>query len=167
MEKPFPGEERLLIPSVKDVPTYDKFPSMRAPEIADATVEKIKEGRYRFILMNFANGDMVGHTGDLHAAIKACEAVDRAMGRVVDTALDKGWAVIVTSDHGNCEQMTDEVPGEPYTAHTTSKVPFILVDDERRALTLREGGGLADVAPTVLKIMALEAPLDIEGVPLF
>jgi 2,3-bisphosphoglycerate-independent phosphoglycerate mutase len=167
MEKPLPGEERFLIPSVKHVPTYDKFPSMRAPEIADAAVEKIKEGRHRFILMNFANGDMVGHTGDLHAAIKACEEVDRGVGRVVDAALDKGWAVLVTSDHGNCEQMIDEVTGEPYTAHTSRKVPFILVDDERSAITLREGAGLADVAPTLLKIMALEVPPDMDGEPLF
>jgi 2,3-bisphosphoglycerate-independent phosphoglycerate mutase len=167
LENPYPDEERLLIPSVKDVPTYDKYPSMRAPEITEAAVEKIKEGRHSFILVNFANGDMVGHTGDLHAAIKACEAVDRAVGSVVDAALDKGWAVMVTSDHGNVEQMMDEVTGEPYTAHTTSKVPFILVDDERRAITLRQDGGLSDVAPTLLKTMALEAPPDMKGEPLF
>jgi 2,3-bisphosphoglycerate-independent phosphoglycerate mutase len=93
LENPFPGEERFLIPSVKDVPTYDRAPSMRAPEIAEAAVRRIKEGGHGFVLMNFANGDMVGHTGDLHAAIKACEAVDEAVGRVVDEALDSGWAM--------------------------------------------------------------------------
>lgn len=166
-EEPYPGEKRLLIPSVKDVSTYDRAPAMRASEIADAAVEKITGGMQGFILMNFANGDMVGHTGDLHAAIKACEAVDRAVGRVVDAALKKGWAVIVTSDHGNSEQMSEEGSDEPYTAHTTNNVPFILVDDERSATELRPEGGLADVAPTVLKIMGIEAPPEMEGEPLF
>lgn len=166
-EEPYPGEKRLLIPSVKDVPTYDRVPAMRAPEIADAAVEKISGGMQGFILMNFPNGDMVGHTGDLHAAIKACEAVDRAVGRVVDAALKKGWAVIVTSDHGNSEQMSEEDSDEPYTAHTTNKVPFILVDDERSATELRPNGGLSDVAPTVLKIMGIEVPPEMEGEPLF
>jgi 2,3-bisphosphoglycerate-independent phosphoglycerate mutase len=166
-EKPLPGEQRLLIPSVKEVPTYDKAPAMRAPEIAAAAAERINGGRHGFILMNFANGDMVGHTGNLHAAINACEAVDRAVARVVDSALKKGWAVIITSDHGNAEQMMEAGSEDPHTAHTTSRVPFILVDDERSAITLRPDGGLADVAPTVLKIMGLDVPPEMKGEPLF
>ncbi len=166
-EEPFPGEERLLIPSVKDVPTYDKKPEMRAMDIALAAVERIREGKHSFILMNFANGDMVGHTGVLEAAIKGCEAVDRAVGMVADEALARGWAVLITADHGNAERMVDEKNHSPHTAHTTDPVPFILADDERKGVRLRRGEGLASVAPTVLKIMGIEKPADMTGEPLF
>ncbi|MBI5902322.1 MAG: 2,3-bisphosphoglycerate-independent phosphoglycerate mutase [Deltaproteobacteria bacterium] len=165
-EEPFPGEDRLLIPSVRDVPTYDKKPEMRAAEIAGAAVEKLREGGYSFMLMNFANGDMVGHTGVLDAAIKACEAVDAAVGMVADEALKRGWAVIITSDHGNAERMIDQ-GGGPQTAHTTDRVPFILVDDDGKGAALRGDGGLKDVAPTVLKIMSIEKPVEMTGEPLF
>jgi len=165
-EEPFEGEERLLIPSVKDVATYDLKPEMRAIEIAEAAVDKIRQGGYSFMLMNFANGDMVGHTGVLEAAIKACEAVDRGMGMVVDAALSKGWTVIITSDHGNAEQMFDPETNGPQTAHTTNLVPFILVDDALKGAKLSQGG-LQDVAPTVLKLMGLEQPKEMTGKVLF
>jgi len=165
-EAPFEGEDRLLIPSVKDVPTYDLKPEMRAIEIAEAAVGKIKEGSYSFILMNFANGDMVGHTGVIDAAVKACETVDRAVGMVAGAALGAGWAVIVTADHGNAEQMIDPAGG-PFTAHTTNMVPFILADNEKKGVKLSGGGGLQDVAPTVLKVMGIAQPPDMTGKPLF
>lgn len=166
-EEPYPGEDRLLIPSVKDVDTYDKAPQMRAREIAEAAIAKIKGGGVSFILMNFANGDMVGHTGVLPAAIAACAAVDRGVGMVVDEARKRGWTVLVTSDHGNAEQMIDPATHSVFTAHTTNPVPFILVDDERQGVTLRRGGGLKDVAPTVLKIMGFDKPEEMTGEPLF
>ncbi|MBI5810851.1 MAG: 2,3-bisphosphoglycerate-independent phosphoglycerate mutase, partial [Deltaproteobacteria bacterium] len=166
-EEPFPNEERLLIPSVKDVPTYDKKPEMRAVEIADAAVEKINGGQFQFMLMNFANGDMVGHTGVMEAAVKAVLAVDAAVGRVVDAALKNGWKVLITSDHGNAEQMIDYETGEPHTAHTTNPVPFILVDDSLKDIRLRNGGGLKDIAPTILKLMEIKKPSEMDGTPLF
>ncbi|CAG0961747.1 partial 2,3-bisphosphoglycerate-independent phosphoglycerate mutase, partial [Gammaproteobacteria bacterium] len=165
-EAPFEGEDRLLIPSVKDVPTYDLKPEMRAIEIAEAAVAKIKEGGYSFILMNFANGDMVGHTGVIDAAVKACETVDRAVGMVASAALEAGWSVMVTADHGNAEQMIDPSGGGPFTAHTTNIVPFIFADNERKGVKL-SSGGLQDVAPTVLKAMGLTQPSDMTGKPLF
>ena len=165
-EAPFEGEERLLIPSVKDVATYDLKPEMRAIEIAEAAVEKIKEGSYSFMLMNFANGDMVGHTGVIDAAVKACEAVDRAVGMVSAAALERGWAVIITADHGNAEQMKDPSDGGVFTAHTINAVPFIFADNERKDVKL-SNGGLEDVAPTVLKAMGLPQPPDMTGKALF
>jgi len=164
-EEPFTGEDRLLIPSVKDVPTYDLKPEMRAVEIAEAAVEKIGRGGYSFMLMNFANGDMVGHTGVLEAAVKGCEAVDKAIGMVTEAALAGGWAVIITADHGNAEQMIDPASREPQTAHTTNLVPFILIDDSMKGVKLN-GGGLQDVAPTVLKLMGLTQPAEMTGKPL-
>ncbi|MCK5237600.1 MAG: 2,3-bisphosphoglycerate-independent phosphoglycerate mutase [Deltaproteobacteria bacterium] len=167
VEEPFKGEERLLIPSIKDVPTYDLKPEMRAADIAKAAVEKIASNECGFILINFANLDMVGHTGVLEAAIDACKAVDTALGSVTKAARENGWAVLVTSDHGNAEQMKDNESGSPHTAHTTNKVPFILIDDENKDVRLRDGGGLSDVAPTVLKVMGLKPPPEMTGKPLF
>ncbi len=167
VEKPYPGEDRLLIPSARDIKTYDQKPEMRALEIAEKAVEKMKEGIYGFILLNFANGDMVGHTGVLDASIKACETVDRAVGEVVKTARGLGWTAIMTSDHGNVEQMIDYATNSPHTAHTTNPVPFILVDDSLKGTSLRMEGGLRDIAPTVLKLMGIEKPKDMEGEPLF
>ncbi len=166
-EEAYPGEERLLIPSVRDVATYDLKPEMRAFEIAGAAVEKMRDGGFSFMLMNFANGDMVGHTGVIDAAVKACEAVDTAVGRVVDEALAGGWAVIITADHGNAEQMIDASTGAAYTAHTTNPVPLILVDDERKGVCLKTGGGLRDIAPTVLKLMGMDKPSEMDGEPFF
>ncbi len=166
-EEAYPGEERLLIPSVRDVATYDLKPEMRAAEIAAAAVEKLREGNCSFMLMNFANGDMVGHTGVVGAAVKACEAVDSAVGRVVEEALRGGWAVIITADHGNAEQMIDASSGAAFTAHTTNPVPFILVDDELKGARLKTDGGLSDIAPTVLKLMGIDKPAQMDGEPFF
>lgn len=165
-EDAFPGEDRFLIPSVSDVSTYDKKPEMRAFEIAEAAVKRLGSNGYSFMLMNFANGDMVGHTGFMEEAIKACEVVDKCVGRVVDAALKNGWTALVTSDHGNAERMIDALTGNPYTAHTTNNVPFMLVDDEFKSVKLVSGGGLKDVAPTVLKIMGIDKPADMTGEPL-
>ncbi|MEE8574844.1 MAG: 2,3-bisphosphoglycerate-independent phosphoglycerate mutase [Thermodesulfobacteriota bacterium] len=167
VEEPFAGEERLLIPSIRDVATYDLAPEMRAAEIADAAAEKINEGGTSFILLNLANGDMVGHTGIMDAAVKACEAVDKAVAKVTAAAIENGWVCLITSDHGNAEMMYAEDGHSPQTAHTTNVVPFILVDDERKGVTLRESGGLMDIAPTVLKIMNIDIPEEMKGTPLF
>ena len=163
---PYPGEDRELIESVRDVPTYDLAPRMRAIEIAESAARAIEEGGYGFILLNLANGDMVGHTGSIEAAIEGCEAVDEAVGIVTKAASAGGWSVIVTSDHGNAEEMIDQETGEVVTAHSTKDVPFILVDDERRGLDLPRGGGLRDLAPTVLKIMEIPVPEEMDGSPL-
>ncbi|MEK7313863.1 MAG: 2,3-bisphosphoglycerate-independent phosphoglycerate mutase, partial [Deltaproteobacteria bacterium] len=167
VETPFPGETRRLIPSVKDVPTYDKCPAMRAIEIADAAIEALDMGGFGFMLINFANGDMVGHTGIMEAAQEACRVVDGSVERVVSTALQKGWTVMLTSDHGNVEQMIDYGTGVPYTAHTTNPVPFILMDDELKGVSLKKGLGLSSVAPTVLKVMGKEIPKEMDGEPIF
>jgi len=165
-EEPFVGEERLLIPSNREVATYDMAPEMRAAEIADATVMRMDTDDDGFILVNFANGDMVGHTGVIEAAVIACEAVDTAVGRIVEKARAKGVAVIITSDHGNVEQMIDYEKNCPYTAHTTNPVPLILVDDSAVGIRLAEGA-LADVAPTILKVMGIDIPSEMTGKPLF
>jgi len=166
-EEPFQGEQRLLIPSVKDVATYDQKPEMRALEIASAAVEKIVSGECSFLLMNLANGDMVGHTGVLDAAISACETVDKAVGMVTEAAIANGWSVIITADHGNAEQMIDPATAVPFTAHTTNLVPLILVDERLKGKKLRDDGGLEDIAPTVLKLMGIEKPSEMDGKALF
>lgn len=163
VEKPFDGEERLLIPSPTDVPTYDLKPTMSAREVGDATVKRIEMGKDDFILVNFANGDMVGHTGFLDAAVKAVETVDREVGRIVDAARKTGASVMITADHGNCEKMFDEETGEPYTAHTTNPVPLIFFAAEGGIYGLREGGSLRDVAPTVLELLGQEVPREMTG----
>ncbi len=163
VEAPVQGEDRKLIPSVSDVPTYDLAPGMRAAEIADAAIEAIDSARFGFVLMNFANGDMVGHTGIMAAAVEGCEAVDIAVGRVVEAAKRAGWAAVIIADHGNAEQMVDYVTKEPHTAHTSNPVPFILVDDNLKGTVLREGCGLKDVAPTVLKLLGIDKPDKMDG----
>ena len=158
-EKPYPGEEHHLVPSPK-VATYDLQPQMSAPELTEATVSRIRERDDDFILINFANPDMVGHTGVLQAAIEACEASDRGMGEVVRAVLHKGGTALVLADHGNAEVMLDE-NGEPHTAHTTNPVPCILIGGG--SSSLREGGVLGDVAPTILELLGLEAPPEMTG----
>lgn len=172
-EEPFPGEDRVLIPSPK-VATYDRKPEMSAPEVAAEAVKRIRSGDYDLIVLNFANADMVGHTGDFDAAVRAVEAVDRAAGQVVGAVLEQGGVAMVLSDHGNAEQMIDLDTGQPHTAHTTSPVPFVLVGragalpeaDRTRPAPELPPGILADVAPTVLDIMGLEKPPEMTGVSL-
>lgn len=159
IEVPFEGEARALIPSPK-VATYDLQPEMSAPELTEKTVKRIEEHDDDFILINYANPDMVGHTGVLEAAIKACETVDEGLGKIVEAAQRKGGAVLILADHGNAEVMIAE-DGGPHTAHTTNPVPFILVG--AGDVTLRSGGVLGDVAPTILELMKLEKPEEMTG----
>ncbi|MFC3357703.1 2,3-bisphosphoglycerate-independent phosphoglycerate mutase, partial [Azotobacter chroococcum] len=162
-EEPFAGEERILIPS-PPVATYDLKPEMSAPEVTDRLVEAIEQQRFDVIVANYANGDMVGHTGVFAAAVKAVECLDACLGRVV-AALEKvGGEALITADHGNVEQMEDESTGQAHTAHTCEPVPFIYVG--QRPLRIRGGGVLADVAPTMLKLLGLPQPKEMTGQPL-
>lgn len=160
-ETPFEGEDRILVHSPK-VPTYDLKPEMSAYEVTDRVVQAIESKKYDFILLNYANPDMVGHTGILDAAIKAIEAVDACVGKVVDAIRSAGGTAMVTADHGNAEQMVDYSSGEPFTAHTTDLVPFILVKDGFEG-KLRPRGILADVAPTILYLMGIPKPQEMDG----
>ncbi|MCO6438797.1 MAG: 2,3-bisphosphoglycerate-independent phosphoglycerate mutase [Phycisphaerae bacterium] len=162
-EEPFDGEEQFLVPSPRDVSTYDQKPQMSAPEVTDVMLRRIATGVDDLLVLNFANGDMVGHTGNLQAAIKAVETVDDGVGRVVDAVLKRGGAAIVTADHGNCEQMIDPATGGPHTAHTTYDVELIVVDEKLKGRTLRSGGRLADIAPTVLELFGLPQPQSMTG----
>lgn len=167
-EEPFEGEERELIPSPK-VATYDLQPEMSAEGVGSATCAAIEGGDYRFVIVNFANCDMVGHTGVISAAVAATEAVDTQLGRIIDAALASHGTVIVTADHGNAERMLVPGTNQPMTAHTTNPVPVILVsldDAPQRRVALREGGRLADVAPTVLELLGIAAPAEMTGVSL-
>jgi 2,3-bisphosphoglycerate-independent phosphoglycerate mutase len=160
-ESPFPGEARVLIPSPK-VATYDLQPEMSAPGVAAAAVQQIGDGRDAFVVLNFANGDMVGHTGIFDAAVKAAEAVDAAVGQVVDAARAAGAVVAVTADHGNAEEMINRETGEPWTAHTTNPVPFVVAGAPPGA-RLAAHGALADVAPTLLRLAGYEVPAPMAG----
>ncbi|KIH86099.1 2,3-bisphosphoglycerate-independent phosphoglycerate mutase [Pseudomonas batumici] len=159
-EEPFPGEERILIPSPK-VATYDLQPEMSAPEVTDRIVDAIEHLRYDVIVVNYANGDMVGHSGVFEAAVKAVECLDLCVGRIVDALEKVGGEALITADHGNVEQMEDETTGQAHTAHTTEPVPFIYFG--KRPLKVREGGVLADVAPTMLKLLGLKQPQEMTG----
>ena len=162
VEAPNPGEDRELIPSPK-VTTYDLKPEMSAYEVTDKAVELIGSGKYDVMILNVANCDMVGHTGVLEAAEKAVKTVDACVDRVVKAVLATGGQVLITADHGNADMMIDPTTGEPFTAHTTNKVPFILVDPSRKDAKLREGGRLADLAPTMLELMGLPKPAEMTG----
>jgi len=162
-EEPFPLEDRILIPSPRDVATYDKKPEMSARELTDALVKNILSRQYGFILANFANPDMVGHTGVMAAAVKAVEVLDECLGRILRAAEDTGAVVIITADHGNVEQMKDLESGKPFTAHSTNRVPFIFIGEKVR---LKEEGLLADVAPTVLALKKIEKPVEMTGASL-
>lgn len=159
-EPPYPGEERCLIPSQR-VATYDLAPEMSAAGITDALCRTIEGGDHDFLLCNYANADMVGHTGVLPAVIRAVETVDQCLGRVLRSAEKAGCRVLITADHGNCEMMIDPTTGGVHTAHTTNPVPFVAVGAD--AVALRAGGSLRDVAPTVLRLLGLEPPSDMTG----
>ena len=162
VEEPNPGEDRILVPSPKEVATYDLKPEMSAPAVCDKLVDCIKSGKYDVIITNFANPDMVGHTGVESAAIKAIEAVDVCVGRAVDAIKEVNGVLFICADHGNAEQLVDYSTGEPWTAHTTNPVPFILVNADP-SCKLREGGCLADIAPTLIELMSLEQPKEMTG----
>src|SRR5690348_2182829 len=165
-EQPFTAEDRQIIPSPQ-VSTYDQKPEMSAAGVRDEVLNRVNSGKYELIVVNFANCDMVGHTGVLAAAVKAVEVVDECVGKILDAVQRQGGLAIVTADHGNCEQMIDSTTGGPHTAHTTYDVECILVDDRLRGKKLREGGRLADLAPTALQMMGLEKPHEMTGQSLF
>ena len=158
-EEPYSGEDRIMVPSPK-VATYDLKPEMSAPELTDKAVEAIASGKYDLIVLNYANPDMVGHTGSLPAAIKAVETVDSGLGRIVEAIRKAGGALLVTADHGNCEMMRDPVTGGPHTAHTTGPVPVLVFGGGDAAL---RDGRLADIAPTLLELMGLPKPAEMTG----
>ena len=160
VEAPFEGEDRALINSPK-VATYDLQPEMSAYLVADECVKRIESGKYDVIILNFANCDMVGHTGVFSAAVKAVEAVDECAGKVIDAVLAAGGAVLLTADHGNADKMYDPDPEHPFTAHTTNPVPFLVAG--LGDVKLRQGGVLADIAPTMLKVMGLPQPEEMTG----
>ncbi|MGD9876269.1 MULTISPECIES: 2,3-bisphosphoglycerate-independent phosphoglycerate mutase [Desulfococcus] len=160
-EAPFPGEDRVLIPSPREVATYDEKPEMSALEVTEAVLDRLRTRAYGMVVLNFANMDMVGHTGVIPAAVKACETVDRCVAKIVDEVLAQDGAVIITADHGNAEKMIGD-DGNPYTAHTVNPVRLILVDERRKTIRLREGK-LGDIAPTMLNIMGIDKPEAMTG----
>jgi 2,3-bisphosphoglycerate-independent phosphoglycerate mutase len=166
-EEPFEREERKMLPSPKDVATYDQKPEMSAAAVADATADAIRSGRFDFVLVNFANPDMVGHTGMLDPAIRAVEAVDAGLAKIVDATRARGGALLITADHGNCELMKDPATGQPHTSHTLNRVPLLYVNDADRQAKLRAGGRICDVAPTMLELLGLPQPAEMTGVSLF
>ena len=159
VEAPCPGEDRALIPSPK-VATYDLKPEMSAFEVTDEVIGRLESGKYDVIILNYANCDMVGHTGVFEAAVKAVETVDQCVGRMVAKIQELGGAALITADHGNADQMWDE-EGKPFTAHTTNPVPFVAVGTGAKAL--RDGGRLADIAPTMLEVLGLPQPQEMDG----
>jgi len=160
-ETPFPGEDRVLVPSQK-VATYDLMPEMSAPGITDGLCKAIESASHDFILCNYANADMVGHSGSIEATIKAVETVDECLARVIRSAESNGTRLLITADHGNAEMMIDPQTGGPHTAHTTNPVPFVALHDES-VPKLREGGALCDVAPTILRMMGIGQPVEMTG----
>ena len=159
-ERPYPGEERTLIPSPK-VATYDLQPEMSAYPVCDVVVEGIESGNFDLLVVNFANGDMVGHTGKIDAAVKAVETVDNCLGKIHEALKRTGGAWIVTADHGNADLMVDPDSGHPHTYHTTFPVPFILVGESTGKLA--PGGSLRDIAPTILAVLGVERPAEMSG----
>jgi 2,3-bisphosphoglycerate-independent phosphoglycerate mutase len=164
VEAPFAGEDRVLIPSPK-VATYDLQPEMSANEITEAAVARLRARQVDAVILNFANADMVGHTGNFPATVRAVETLDACVGRLIETVRDLGGWAAITADHGNAEQMFDPTTHGPHTAHTLNPVPFILVDSTFRG-TLRQGGVLCDIAPTILGLMGIEQPVEMAGVDL-
>jgi 2,3-bisphosphoglycerate-independent phosphoglycerate mutase len=163
-EEPYKGEDRVLIPSPKDVKTYDEKPQMSAYEVCNCVIDAIKDDIHKVIIVNFANPDMVGHTGNLDAAIKAIEAVDDCLSKIDKALVETKSTMLIIADHGNSEKMIDD-NGAPWTAHTNNLVPFILVnyDDELKKTKLKSGGSLCDIAPTILEILHIEKPKEMSG----
>lgn len=161
-EEPFPGEERILVPSPREVATYDKKPAMSAPEVTERLLARLEKNPPDFIVLNFANGDMVGHTGIMAAAVAACETVDRCLGRLVEKIRALGGVVLITSDHGNAEMMTSPDNGA-HTAHTSNPVPFLLLSERCKGTRLAPDGALKDIAPTVLSLAGIPVPKEMEG----
>jgi 2,3-bisphosphoglycerate-independent phosphoglycerate mutase len=162
VEKPFPGEDRLLVPSPK-VATYDLKPEMSALGIADAVVKATAEGTFDVMIVNFANADMVGHSGKIEPTVKAVETVDACLGRIEAAVRAKGGAMLITADHGNAELMIDPATGGPHTAHTTNPVPFMVVAENAQQFTLKPGGSLQDISPTVLGMLGVDEPKEMTG----
>ena len=162
VEKPFPGEDRLLVPSPK-VATYDLKPEMSAAGITDAVIKAVEEGSFDVLIVNFANADMVGHSGKIEPTIKAVETVDACLGRIESAVRQKGGAILITADHGNAEMMIDPATGGPHTAHTTNPVPFIVVSEDKKTFSLRNDGSLRDISPTVLGMMGMPQPKEMTG----
>jgi 2,3-bisphosphoglycerate-independent phosphoglycerate mutase len=165
-ERVFEGEDRILVPSpsAEEVPTFDLKPEMSAYEVTDAVLKCIAEKKYDVIILNFANCDMVGHTGVMEAAKKAVRTVDECVGRIVDALVAQGGKAVITADHGNCDMMIDPVHGGPFTAHTTNPVPVIVIDPDHPKHKLRKTGGkLCDLCPTMLDLMGLEKPAEMTG----
>lgn len=161
-EAPFPGEERILVPSPRDVATYDQKPEMSAGQVTDKLLEHLGRRKEAFVLLNFANPDMVGHTGVLAAAVEAVETIDRCLQRIADAVLEQGGTLLITADHGNCEQMFDPSTNGPHTAHTTNPVPLYWLSADPDGKQLRDGG-LSDVAPTILELLGLPCPEPMTG----
>jgi 2,3-bisphosphoglycerate-independent phosphoglycerate mutase len=162
VEQPFPGEDRILVPSPK-VATYDLKPEMSAVGIADTVVKAVTDGTFNVIIVNFANADMVGHSGKIEPTVKAVESVDACLGRIEPAVRGKGGAMLITADHGNAEMMIDPVTGGPHTAHTTNPVPFIVVADNSGQFILKAGGSLQDISPTILGMLGIPQPKQMTG----
>jgi len=162
VEKPFPGEDRILVPSPK-VATYDLKPEMSAAGIADAVVKAVNDNAFDVIIVNFANADMVGHSGKIEPTVKAVETVDACLGRIEPAVRARGGAMLITADHGNAEMMIDPVTGGPHTAHTTNPVPFIVVSDDSKDFTLKPNGSLRDISPTILGMLGINEPTEMTG----
>ncbi|WPD24091.1 MAG: 2,3-bisphosphoglycerate-independent phosphoglycerate mutase [Candidatus Electrothrix scaldis] len=167
-ETPFPGEDRILIESPRDVATYDQKPAMSAIEVTDRLLAALKDQEeagtpYDLVILNFANTDMVGHTGILDAAVQACETVDTCLGRIAEQVQAMGGVLLVTADHGNAETMVNLETGQPHTAHTLNPVPLILVSEAHKGCTLKDGGALKDIAPTLMHLLGLKQPEEMEG----
>src|SRR5271168_2985117 len=165
VEQPFPGEERVMVQSPK-VATYDLKPEMSAAGVADAVVKATEGGTFDVIIVNFANADMVGHSGKIEPTIKAVETVDSCLARIEKAVRSKGGAILITADHGNAEMMIDPASGGPHTAHTTNPVPFIVVADNGKKFSLKPGGSLRDISPTILGMLRIDEPTEMTGVDL-
>jgi 2,3-bisphosphoglycerate-independent phosphoglycerate mutase len=165
IEQPFPGEERLMVQSPK-VATYDLKPEMSAAGIADAVIKATEDGTFDVVIVNFANADMVGHSGKIEPTVKAVETVDACLGRIEAAVRSKGGAMLITADHGNAEMMVDPGTGGPHTAHTTNPVPFIVIAENAKQFTLKPNGSLRDISPTMLGMLGIDEPREMTGTDL-